>query len=139
MARVKGGTMTKKRHKKILKMSKGYRGRSNNCFIAANQKIEKGLQYAYRDRKNKKRTFRNLWIARINAAARINGMVYSDLVHGLKLAGITLDRKVLAQIAVDSPESFATIAGQAKSALSSNKVDSKGQKAENKASVKKAA
>ncbi len=128
MARVKGGLMTKKRHKKILKMAKGYVGRSKNCFIIANQKIEKGLQYAYRDRKNKKRTFRNLWVARINAAARLNDMVYSDLVHGLKLAGVTLDRKVLAQIAVESPESFTEIANQAKTALANNKVNPKGQK-----------
>jgi large subunit ribosomal protein L20 len=128
MARVKGGTMTKKRHKKILKMSKGYVGRSNNCFIPANQKIEKGLQYAYRDRRNKKRTFRNLWVARVNAAARLNGMVYSDLINGLKLANIAVDRKILAQLAIESPESFTAIAEQAKSALAQNKVALKGTK-----------
>ena len=132
MARVKGGLMTKKRHKKVLKMAKGYRGRSKNCFIIANQKIEKGLQYAYRDRRNKKRTFRNLWVARINAAARLNDMVYSDLIHGLKLAGVTLDRKVLAQLAVESPESFTEIANSAKSALQKNNIAPKRQKAEQK-------
>ncbi len=129
MARVKGGLMTKKRHKKILKMSKGYVGRSNNCFIPANQKIEKGLQYAYRDRRNKKRTFRNLWVARINAAARLNGLVYSDMIHGLKLAGIILDRKVLAQIAVEDPAAFTAVADQVKAALSQASFAPKGKKA----------
>lgn len=117
MARVKGGTITKKKHRKIRKMAKGYVGRSKNCFIPAKQKVEKGLQYAYRDRRNKKRTFRNLWVARINAAARLNDIVYSDLIHGLKLANIIIDRKVLAQLAVESPESFAAVAKQAKEAL----------------------
>lgn len=121
MARVKGGMITKKKHRKIRKMAKGYVGRAKNCFTVSIEKVEKGLKYAYRDRKNKKRTFRNLWVARINAAARVNGIVYSDLVHGLKLAGVQLDRKVLAQIAVESPESFAEIANQAKSALEKNK------------------
>lgn len=129
MARVKGGTMTKKRHKKILKMSKGYVGRSNNCFIPANQKIEKGLKYAYRDRRNKKRTFRNLWVARINAGARLSGIVYSDLIHGLKLAGVQLDRKVLAQLAVEEPATFAAIAEQAKAALKSANIKQKTEKA----------
>jgi len=117
MARVKGGTITKKKHRKIRKMAKGYVGRSKNCFIPAKQKVEKGLQYAYRDRKNKKRTFRNLWVARINAAARLSGIVYSDLIHGLNLANIIVDRKVLAQLAVEEPETFAAIAEQAKAAL----------------------
>jgi large subunit ribosomal protein L20 len=129
MARVKGGLMTKKRHKKILKMSKGYVGRSNNCFIPANQKIEKGLKYAYRDRRNKKRTFRNLWVARINAAARLNGLVYSDLINGMKLANVGIDRKALAQLAVEAPEAFAAVAEQAKTALGQAKVALKGTKA----------
>lgn len=129
MARVKGGVITKKKHRKIRKMAKGYVGRSKNCFIAAKQKVEKGLQYAYRDRRNKKRTFRNLWVARINAAARLNGMVYSDLVHGLKLAKIIIDRKALAQLAVEAPEAFAAVAEQAKAALASGKVAPKGKKA----------
>ncbi len=120
MARVKGGVTGKARHKKILKLAKGYRGRSKNCFIPAIEKVEKGLKYAYRDRRNKKRTFRNLWVARINAAARLNGIVYSDFIHGIKLAGITIDRKVLAQLAVENPESFAAIAASAKAALESN-------------------
>jgi len=117
MARVKGGVTGKARHKKIFKMAKGYRGRSKNCFTVAIEKVEKGLKYAYRDRRNKKRTFRNLWVARINAAARLNNIVYSDLVHGLKLAGIIIDRKVLAQIAIESPEAFTEVANQAKAAL----------------------
>jgi large subunit ribosomal protein L20 len=129
MARVKGGTITKKKHRKIRKMAKGYVGRSKNCFIPAKQKVEKGLQYAYRDRKAKKRTFRNLWVARINAGARINGMVYSDLIHGLKLANVIIDRKLLAQLAVENPESFAAIATQAKEALAKGNVAVKGKKA----------
>lgn len=129
MARVKGGVHTKKKHRKIRKMAKGYVGRSKNCFIAANQKVEKGLKYAYRDRRNKKRTFRNLWVARINAAARINGLVYSDLINGMKLANIGIDRKALAQLAVEAPESFKAVAEQAKSALAQAKVALKGTKA----------
>ncbi len=128
MARVKSGMITKKKHRKIRKMAKGYVGRSKNCFTVAVQKVEKGLQYAYRDRRNKKRTFRNLWVARINAGARLNGMVYSDLIHGLKLANVIVDRKILAQLAVEAPESFAAIANQAKAALAQGKVNPKGQK-----------
>ena len=99
MARVKGGTASINRHKKVLKLAKGYRGRSSNCYRVALQRLEKALRYAYRDRRNKKRDFRGLWIQRINAGARLHGLTYSKLMGGLKAAGITLDRKVLANAA----------------------------------------
>lgn len=118
MARVKGGTASINRHKKVLKLAKGYRGRSSKCFRIALQRVEKALQYAYRDRRAKKAEFRGLWIQRINAGARLNGLTYSKMMGGLKLAGITLDRKVLADIAVRDPAGFANIAEQAKAALS---------------------
>jgi len=117
MARVKGGTSSINRHKKVLKLARGYRGRSSKCFRVALQRLEKALQYAYRDRRNKKRDFRGLWIQRINAAARMHGLTYSKLMGGLKLAGITLDRKVLADIAVHDIAGFGNIAEQAKAAL----------------------
>ncbi len=117
MAHVKRGVTTHARHKKVLKMAKGYRGRSNNCFRIAIEKVEKGLQYAYRDRRNKKRTFRALWIQRINAAVREHGLVYSQFANGLIHAGIELDRKVLADIAVHQPDAFKAIVEQVKSAL----------------------
>jgi len=118
MARVKRGVTTKARHKKILKLAKGYRGRSKSCFRTAVQSVEKALQYAYRDRRNKKRDFRSLWIQRINAAARAHGMIYSQLIGGLKLAGIDLNRKMLSEIAIHEPESFKSIVESAKKALS---------------------
>ncbi len=121
MARVKGGMITKKKHKKYYKLAKGYYGRAKNCFTVTIEKVEKGLQYAYRDRRNKKRDFRKLWIVRINAAARLNGLKYGQLINGLKLANIDLDRKVLAQIAVENPADFTQIVEAAKKALSSNK------------------
>lgn len=117
MARVKGGTASINRHKKVLKLSKGYYGRSSKCFRIALQRLEKALQYAYRDRRNKKRDFRGLWIQRINAAARLNGLTYSKLMGGLKNAGIMLDRKALADIAVHDEKAFAKIADQAKAAM----------------------
>ncbi|MDY0008333.1 MAG: 50S ribosomal protein L20 [Bdellovibrionales bacterium] len=117
MARVKGGTPSINRHKKILKLAKGYRGRSSKCFRIALQRVEKALQYAYRDRRAKKAEFRGLWIQRINAGARLNGLTYSKMMGGLKLAGITLDRKVLSDIAVRDPAGFTSIAEQAKAAL----------------------
>lgn len=117
MARVKGGTASINRHKKILKMASGYVGRSNNCYRIAIEKVEKGLQYAYRDRRNKKRDFRGLWIQRINAGARLNGLTYSTLMGGLKAAGIELDRKVLSDIAIHDAVGFTAIAEQAKAAL----------------------
>ena len=117
MARVTGGTASINRHKKVLRLARGYRGRSGNCYRIALQRLEKALQYAYRDRRNKKRDFRGLWIQRINAAARLNGLTYSKLMGGLKAAGIMLDRKVLADIAVRDAAGFTAIAEQAKSAM----------------------
>lgn len=117
MSRVKRGVTKKARHKKILKLAKGYRGRAKNCFRIAIQRVEKALQYAYRDRRNKKRDIRALWIQRINAATRSHGLVYSKFINGLKAAKIDLDRKVLADLAVREPESFAKIVEKAKAAL----------------------
>jgi large subunit ribosomal protein L20 len=117
MARVKRGVTTHARHRKILKLAKGYRGRASTCFRTAIQKVEKGLRYAYRDRRAKKRNFRSLWIQRINAGARINGLTYSRFMNGLKKAGIELDRKVLSDIAITQPEAFATLVAQAQKAL----------------------
>ena len=117
MAREKSGVTTKKRHKKIIKMAKGYRGRNKSCFRIAVQKVEKGLQYAYRDRRNKKRTFRALWIQRINAGAREFGMTYSRFMDGLHKAGIELDRKVLADLAMNQPQHFEKLVEQAKKAV----------------------
>ena len=116
MAHVKRGKTTHARHKKILKLAKGYRGRSSTCFRVAIQKVEKGLQYAYRDRRNKKRNFRAVWIQRINAGVREHGMVYSQFMGGLAKAGIELDRKVLAEIAVNQPDAMKTLVEQAKAA-----------------------
>jgi large subunit ribosomal protein L20 len=117
MARVKRGTTTHARHKKILDLAKGYRGRGSTAYRVAIEKVEKGLQYAYRDRRNRKRDFRALWIQRINAGAREHGLTYSQLMHGIKLAGLELDRKVLSDIAIREPEAFAAIASTARSAL----------------------
>ncbi|RYE06224.1 MAG: 50S ribosomal protein L20 [Rickettsiaceae bacterium] len=117
MSRVKTGKITKNRHKKILKLAKGYRGRSKNCFSIAIEKVEKALRYAYRDRRNRKRDFRGLWIQRINAAAREHGMVYSQLMGGLKKAAIEIDRKILAELAVNDSEAFAHIVEQAKNGI----------------------
>lgn len=111
---------THRRHKKIIKMAKGYRARGKNCFRTAVQRVEKGLQYAYRDRKTKKRTFRALWIQRINAAARQHDMTYSTFMNGIKKAGIELDRKILADIAVHEAETFAEIVKAAQKALDSD-------------------
>ncbi len=117
MARVKGGARAHARHKKVIKQAKGYYGRRKNCFRTAVQAVEKAGQYAYRDRRVKKRNFRSLWIQRINAAARLHGMTYSTFMHGLKLSGIELDRKVLSDIAIREPEQFAAIAKAAAQAL----------------------
>ena len=117
MARVKRGTTAHQRQKKIKALAKGYRGRAKNCRTVAIEKVEKALRYAYRDRRVKKRNFRALWIQRINAAARENGLVYSQLINGLNKAGVELDRKVLADIAVHDATAFAAIAEQAKAAL----------------------
>jgi len=117
MARVKRGVTTHARHKKILDLAKGYRGRSSTAYRIALEKVKKALRYAYRDRRNKKRDFRGLWIQRINAGAREHGLTYSQLINGLKRAGIELDRKVLSDLAIREPEAFAAIVAQAKSAL----------------------
>jgi len=117
MSRVKGGPRAHARHKKIIKQAKGYYGRRKNCFRTAVQAVEKAGQYAYRDRRVKKRNFRALWIQRINAAARLHDMTYSTFMHGLKLQGIEMDRKVLSDIAIREPEQFATIAKSAQDAL----------------------
>jgi len=118
MARVKRGVTAHARHKKVLELAKGYRGRSSTAYRVAIERVEKALQYAYRDRRNRKRDFRALWIQRINAGAREHGLTYSQFMHGIKLAGIELDRKVLSDIAVREPEAFAAIAATARSALS---------------------
>jgi large subunit ribosomal protein L20 len=117
MAHVKRGTTTHARHKKVLKAAKGYRGRRKSTIRVAMQAVEKAGQYAYRDRKVRKRQFRALWIQRINAAARQEGLTYSRFMNGLNLAGIELDRKVLADLAVREPEAFKAIAEQAKAAI----------------------
>ena len=109
MSRVKGALRTRARHKKILKLAKGYFGGKSKLFRIANQAVMKSLSYAYRDRKAKKRDFRKLWISRINAAARLNGMSYSRFMNGLKKSGINLNRKVLADMAVNDSEAFAQL------------------------------
>ena len=117
MARVKRGVQAKARHKIVLKQAKGYRGSRSKTYKVAKQAVMRAGQYAYRDRRVKKRVFRSLWIVRINAAARDNGMTYSQLIAGLKKANIDLDRKVLASLAVKDKEAFSLIAEQAKSNL----------------------
>ena len=117
MSRVKRGMTAHARHKKILDMAKGYRGRNKNVFRVAVEKVEKGLQYAYRDRRAKKRSFRALWIQRINAATRLHDMTYSRFISGLNKAGIELDRKVLVDIALKEPQAFAKLVDSAKAAL----------------------
>lgn len=114
MARVKGGTVTRQRHKKILKLAKGYRGSKSRIFRTANQQVLKSLAYAYRDRRAKKRDFRRLWISRINAAARMNGLSYSAFISGLKRAGVNINRKVLADLAVHDNQAFQELVGIAK-------------------------
>ena len=117
MARVKRGTTSKAKHKKVFKAVKGQWGRRKNTIRVARQAMEKAMQYAYRDRKTKKRNFRSLWIQRINAGVRMEGMTYSKFINGLNKSGIKLDRKVLADIAYDNPEAFKTIVKKAQSAL----------------------
>jgi len=117
MARIKRGVTAHAKHKKMLDMAKGYRGRNSTVFRVAKEKVEKGLQYAYRDRKAKKTTFRMLWIARINAGVRAEGLTYSRFMNGLKQANIQLDRKVLADIALNDAEAFKGLIEKAKAAL----------------------
>ena len=117
MSRVKRGVTAHARHKKVLKAAKGSRGRMKNTFRIAHERVEKDMQYAYRDRRVRKRNFRALWIQRINAGAREHGLTYSQLMNGLKKAGVELDRKVLADLAVREPAAFKAVVFQAKGAL----------------------
>lgn len=117
MARVKRGVTTHARHKKIIQKAKGYRGRKKNCFRTAVQAVEKAQQYAYRDRRAKKRNFRALWIQRINAAVREHGLVYSQFIAGVNAAGLELDRKVLSELAISQPAAFKAVVEQAKKGL----------------------
>lgn len=117
MARVKGGLNAKKRHKRVLKLAKGYRGAKSKQYRTAKQAVMKSLNYAYIGRKQRKRDFRKLWITRINAAARINGLSYSKFMNGLKVAGVNINRKVLADMAVNDANGFAQLVEMAKSNL----------------------
>ena len=117
MARVKRGVTARARHKKMVDMAAGYRGRASTNFRIAIEKVEKGLRYAYRDRRRKKRDFRGLWIQRINAGAREHGLTYSQFIAGMKRAGIAMDRKVLSDLAVREPAAFKSLVEQAKAAL----------------------
>ena len=117
MARVKGAITTRKRRKKILKLAKGYWGAKSKLFKMANQAVMKSLRYAYVGRKLKKRDFRKLWIMRINAACKANGMNYSRFMHGLKLSGVTLNRKMLSEMAIHEPAAFTELCGTAKEAI----------------------
>lgn len=118
MPRAKSSVVSRKRHKKILKLAKGYRGSKSKLFRVANQQVMKSLMYAYRDRKAKKRDFRRLWITRINAAARINGMSYNRFMNGLKNAGVDINRKMLADMAVNDSKAFGQLVEVAKSKVS---------------------
>ncbi len=117
MSRIKRGVTTHARHRKVIKAAKGSRGRSKNTFRAAIQRVEKDLQYAYRDRRTKKRDFRRLWIQRINAASRMHGLTYAKFINGLKIAGVDLDRKVLSDLAIREPAAFQSLVEQAQAAL----------------------
>tara|TARA_B100000965_G_scaffold284129_1_gene242072 strand:- start:970 stop:1326 length:357 start_codon:yes stop_codon:yes gene_type:complete len=117
MARVKRGVTSKAKHKKVFKAVKGQWGRRKNTIRVARQAMEKAMQYAYRDRRNKKREFRSLWIQRINAGVRSEGLTYSKFINGLSKSGIKIDRKILAEIAYDNPEAFKTIVKKAQAAL----------------------
>lgn len=117
MARVKRGVVARARHKRAVKQAKGYDGRNKNVFRTAVERVEKGLQYAYRDRRVRKRNFRSLWIQRINAGARENGLTYSQFMNGIKRAGIETDRKVLSDLAVREPAAFKALAERAQAAL----------------------
>lgn len=117
MARIKRGVTARARHKKIIKMAKGYRGRSKSCYRIAVQRVERALQYAYRDRRKKKSNFRALWIQRINAAVREYGLRYSEFIHGLNKTEIGLDRKIMADLAVRQPDQFKQIVEKVKAAL----------------------
>lgn len=120
MARVKGGFVARRRRKKILKLAKGYFGSKHRLFRTANEQVMRSFMYAYRDRRQRKRDFRKLWIVRINAAARLNGLSYSKLMHGLKLAGIEINRKMLADLAVNDAKAFSELANVAKQKISAS-------------------
>lgn len=117
MARVKGGTVTRRRHKKVLKLAKGYYGSKHTLFKTAKEQVMRSHVYAFRDRKQTKRNFRKLWIARINAGARQNGLSYSKMMHGLKLAEIDINRKMLSELAIHDAAAFTALADTAKTAL----------------------
>lgn len=117
MPRVKGGNVARKRRRKVLKLSKGYFGSKHTLYKTANEQVMKSMQYSYRDRRQRKRNFRKLWIARINAAARMNGLSYSKLINGLNLAGVAVNRKMLADLAVNDPKAFTDVAETAKQGL----------------------
>lgn len=117
MARVKRAVMAKKKRRRILKLAKGYYGARSRCYRKAKEQVQHSLMYQYRDRRNKKREIRKLWITRINAACRLNDINYSNFMHGLSLAGVKLDRKVLSQMAIEDPQSFADLVAVAKKAL----------------------
>ena len=117
MPRTKGGIVTRARRKRVLKLAKGYFGSKHTLFKSAKAQVMKSLSYAYRDRRNKKRDFRKLWIARINAGARLNDLSYSKLMHGLKLANIDINRKMLSELAINDPSGFSAVCDKAKEAL----------------------
>lgn len=117
MSRVKRGVTAHARHKKVIKLSKGFRGRSSACFRSAIERLEKSMQYAYRDRRNRKRDLRGLWIVRINAAVREHGLKYSQFIHGLSKANISIDRKILSELAINNKEAFSEVVGKVKSVL----------------------
>ncbi|MHB0867721.1 MAG: 50S ribosomal protein L20 [Thermoleophilia bacterium] len=117
MSRVKRGVAARKKRRKVLEQAKGYRGTKHSSYKRAKEQVQRSLKYAYRDRRVRKREFRKLWITRINAGARMNGLSYNQMIHGLKIAEIELDRKVLADLAISDPEMFTSLADQAKAAL----------------------
>jgi len=117
MSRVKRGVTTHARHKKVIDRAKGYQGRGRNSFRVAIERVEKGLQYAYRDRRTRKRSFRALWIQRINAGTREHGMTYSQFINGLSKAGVEIDRKILSDLAIREPDAFKALVEQAQAAL----------------------
>ena len=118
MSRVKRGVTTHARHRKVISLSKGFVGRSKNCYRSAIERLEKSMQYAYRDRRNRKRDFRRLWILRINAAVREHGLKYSEFVHCLQKSGIAVDRKVLSDLAINNKTAFEAVVKQVRAALS---------------------
>lgn len=117
MARVKRSVPSRAKRNKIIKLAKGYRGRSNNCYRSAKPRVEKALQYAYRDRRARKRDFRALWIQRINAAVRMYGLTYSQFINGINKAAVEIDRKVMAELAVNNPDAFKALVDQAQATL----------------------